>query len=355
MIFMRYLYPLLLAIPVAIYLEVTHASPVGVFLSSAVAILPLAGVLGKATEELAIHAGPRLGGFLNATFGNAAELIITTMAVRAGFLELVKASITGSIIGNILLVLGASALAGGIKHKVQTFNRHVAAVNSSLLFLSVIALAVPAVFFLGGGAEGGRLEQGELGRMSRGVADILMGTYFLSLVFSFHTHKHLFHTAHELLDQAEWSRNKALGVMVLATAGIALMSEYLVGSLEAVVSQFGLSEFFLGIIIVPLVGNVAEHSSAIIMAMKNRMDLALEIAIGSSTQIALFVAPLLVYISYLFSQQMTYLFNVYELVAIALSVLIAHILAADGETNWLEGVQLLAAYAILALGFFYVG
>ncbi len=347
---MRCLYPLLLAIPIAVYLEMAGASPLWIFISSALAILPLAGVLGKATEELAIHAGPRFGGFLNATFGNAAELIITIMAIRAGLFELVKASITGAIIGNILLILGLSAVVGGFKNKVQVFNRNLAVMNSSLLFLSVIALTIPAIFVLGGG-----IEDNELGKMSRGVADILMATYVLSLVFSFRTHKHLFHTAHEVLDEAEWSRNKALTIMILSTVGVALMSEFLVGSLEEVISEFGVSEFFLGIVIIPLIGNAAEHSSAIMMALRNRMDLALEIAIGSSTQIAVFVAPLLIYISYLVGKPMSYIFNVYELTAIALTVLIANIVSSDGETNWLEGVQLLAAYAIMAIGFFYVG
>ncbi len=347
---LAYLYPLLLAIPVAVYLELTHGSPVGIFVASAVAIIPLAGLMGKATEEIALHAGPRVGGFLNATFGNAAELIITIFAIRAGLFEVVKASITGSIISNILLVLGLSALAGGLRYETLRFNGQVALMNASLLLLAVIALMIPAVFFLGGSMGGA-----ESGALSLGVAVTLMSTYVLSLLFTFHTHRHLFHTAHDRIERAEWSQGKALGVLAGATALVALMSEFLVGSLEQVTKHVGLSELFIGVVVIPLVGNAAEHATAILMAMKNRMDLALEIAVGSSTQIAVFVAPLLIFISYLFGTPMSYVFNVFELTAIGLSVLIANLISADGEINWLEGTQLLAAYAIIGLGFYYVG
>lgn len=343
------LHLLLLGMPAALYLRWTGGDPTWVFLAAAAAIIPLAGLMGRATEEIALHAGPQVGGFLNATFGNAAELIITIFAIQAGLFEVAKASITGSIIGNILLVLGLSIVAGGTRYKSMTFSRTTASTNASLLFLAVIALMVPALFHLGGG-----LPAGATGALSLGVAFTLMGVYLLSLLFTFRTHRHLFLTAHDHLEAATWSRRRAAGVLVGATSLVALMSEYLVTSLEPAVERVGLSPFFVGIVIIPTIGNAAEHSSAILMALKNRMDLSLEIAVGSSTQVAVFVAPLVVFLSYLMGQPMSIIFNVYEVLAIGLSVLIAYVISSDGETNWLEGVQLLAAYAILAMGFFFV-
>lgn len=344
---MKYLYPLLLGIPVAIWAELSHGSPLLIFVASSLAIIPLAGIMGKATEEVALHAGPRIGGLLNATMGNAAELIITIFALRAGLFEVVKASIAGSIIGNILLVLGLSALLGGLKFKAQRFNPHVAAMNATMLFLAVIALVIPDIFALGG-----KLTPAGENLLSLGEAIVLVSVYLLSLLFSFGTHKELFHTAHNHIEKAEWTLGKALGILVAATVAVGLMSEFLVGSVEHVVEQVGLSEAFIGVILIPLIGNAAEHSSAVIMALKNRMDLALEIAVGSSTQVALLVAPVLIFVSYLFGKPMNMVFNLYELAAVAVAVLITNLIANDGETNWLEGAMLVATYGILGLAFY---
>lgn len=346
---MNFLYYLLAAVPVAIYLELTHASPLLIFIFSSLAIIPLAGLMGKSTEELAIVAGPRVGGFLNATFGNATELIITIFALREGLFDVVKASIAGSILGNILLVLGFAALMGGIKNKTLQFNYQIANLNTSLLFLVVVALIIPAMFY-----HAGDLNGGEAQALSLITAVLLLLIYFTSLFFSFKTHRHLFHTSHNVLEKPEWSKYVSLAVLAGSVVLVALMSEFLVGSLEHMVQRVGVSEIFIGFILIPIIGNAAEHSTAVIMAIKNRMDLALEIAVGSSTQIALMITPLLVFISYLFGRPMHLVFHQLELTGIALAVLVVNFAIRDGETNYLEGLILLFTYAILGTAFFFV-
>ena len=350
---------LLIFVPVAIVCELVHVNPVWIFVTAALAIIPLAGLMGKATEHLSEHMGAGLGGLLNATFGNAAELIIAIIALRAGLLEVVKASITGSIIGNILLVLGASALAGGLKFERQEFNRTAAGLGVTSLVLSAIGLIVPALFhFVVRGNPAAHERE-----LSLEIAIVLFITYILSLVFALHTHKHLYsgtpteaqaHDADEALGVTGWSTKKSLTVLLGATAFVALMSEFLVGAVEHTAHTFGMTDVFVGVILVAIIGNAAEHSTAILMAMKNQMDLAINIAVGSSIQIALFVAPLLVFAGYAFGQPMDLLFSSFEVMAVVLSVGIVSLVALDGESNWMEGIQLLAVYVILGLAFYFL-
>lgn len=345
----------LIFVPVAIGLEVFHADPAWVFAASALAIIPLAGLMGKATEHLSEHLGAGLGGLLNASFGNAAELIIAFMALRAGLLDVVKASITGSIIGNVLLVLGASVLAGGVKYEQQTFNRTAAGLGATLLALSAIGLVVPAIFHLVVRGHPNAHEQ----ELSLEIAVVLFVTYILSLVFTLRTHKHLYvgeatHASDAALGVETWSQRKSALVLLVATSFVALMSEFLVGAVEHTAHAFGLTDVFVGVILVAIIGNAAEHSTAILMAMKNQMDLAINIAVGSSIQIALFVAPVLVFAGYLVGQPMNLLFTTFEVVAVAISVGVVSLISMDGESNWMEGVQLLAVYIILAIAFYFL-
>jgi Ca2+:H+ antiporter len=344
---LRILNFLLIAVPISIALELLHLSPVLIFAAACISIIPLSGYMGKATEEIAIYVGPRLGGLLNATFGNAAELIITIFALRAGLQDVVKASITGSIIGNLLLVAGLSMFLGGLKHKTQKFNRNAAGMHTSMLVMAVVGLIIPAVFL--GGNHGAKAQT-----LSIGVAVLLMLVYILSLVFSLHTHKDVFRPTQEHNEHSEWSKAKALTVLLVATAFIALESEFLVSGIDPVVKTLGLSELFIGVIIIPIIGNAAEHSTAVMMALKNNMEIGLEIAIGSSTQIALFVAPLLVFLGYFLGNPLDLLFTSYELVAIVMGIVITSVVNMDGRSNWLEGAQLIAAYIIMALAFLIV-
>jgi len=346
---------LLVFVPVALVLEhVVHAAPLAVFLASSAAIIPLAALMGRATERLAEQLGEGIGGLLNATFGNAAELIIAIVALRAGYFDLVKASITGSIIGNVLLVFGASALWGGIKYERQHFNPTAAGLSSTLLVLSAVSLFIPAIFHLVVGNSAAVNER----TLSVEISVVLILTYVASLYFSLRTHKHLYvgeageHTA-ELTHGGGTGR--AVGLLLGATAGVALMSELLVGAVEATAESFGMNQVFVGVILVALIGNAAEHSSAILMAARNKMDAAITIAVGSSIQVALFVAPVLVFLSYFIAPQpMDLRFTTLEVVAVGLSVWIMTLVAQDGESHWMEGVQLLAVYAILALAFFWL-
>lgn len=323
-------------------------SPSVMFILAALSIIPLAGVMGEGTEEISFYSGPKIGGFLNATFGNATELIISFFALKAGLFEVVKSSIAGAIIGNILLVLGASMFAGGLKHKVQKFNINVVETTSSMLLFSVIGLCIPAVFTH-------TLDQSLLNTRYEGltiiVAIVMFVLYLLSLFFSFFTHKDLYTIPHEEEGTAKWSLKKAIIILVGATILIAIESEFLVSGVEDITSKLGLSEFFVGIILIPIIGNAAEHSTAVTMALKNKMDMALEIALGSSLQVILFVAPILIFLSLLFTP-MSIIFNQFELVALIVSVLIANKVAGDGQSNWLEGAQLMAVYFIIAAGFF---
>lgn len=345
---MKILKYMLIFVPISIIAEFLHASPSIMFVLAALSIIPLAGLMGEATEEISFYSGPKIGGFLNGTFGNATELIISFFALKEGLFEVVKSSIAGSVIGNILLVLGASMLAGGLKHKTQTFNQKVVEVSSSMLLFAVVGLCIPALFthtvnpaLLNTRYEG----------LSIIVAVIMFSIYILSLIFSFYTHKDIYTVAHEEEGTAKWTLKKSISVLVIATVLIAIESEFLVGGIESITESLGLSEFFVGIILIPIIGNAAEHSTAIVMAMKNKMDVALEIAIGSSLQIILFVAPVLIFLSLLFTP-MSIVFNEFELIALIVAVLIANRVSNDGESNWLEGVQLLAVYLIVAASFF---
>jgi len=354
-----WLMALLVAVPVAIALRFAGAGPIWLFLASCVAIVPLAGLMGKSTEKLAERLGPGIGGLLNATFGNAAELIIAMFALFNGLDEVVKASLTGSIIGNILLVMGASLLAGGLKHEVQRFNRTAAGVGATMMVLAAVGMLVPAIFHaLPEVAAADPLLEHEL---SVGVSIVLLLTYAAHLVFSLRTHKGLFNPDPGDGEPAEaadhgppWSPTKAVSVLVGATLFVAWMSEILVGAVEGASHTLGMNGVFVGVIVVAIVGNAAEHSTAVLVALKNQMDLSVGIAIGSSLQIALFVAPVLVLTSYLRAEPMDLLFTDLEVLAVLISVFIARMVAEDGESNWLEGLMLLMVYALLALAFFFL-
>jgi Ca2+:H+ antiporter len=339
----------LVSVPIAIAGEFLHWPPLLIFAFSALAIVPLASLIGQATEELAAHTGPRLGGLLNATLGNAAELIITIFAIRAGLLELVKASITGSILGNVLLVLGFSILLGGLKNGTQRFDRSHAGTNSTMLILAVVGLGIPSLFSHAIEVK----DHAAVEYLSLGVALVLIVIYGLSLIYAFFALPGVEEDEKAHIHR-EWSTSKAGGILVAATLLIAWLSEILVGAVEPVIEVVGVTEFFLGIIIVPLVGNVAEHLVGVQMAIKNRMELSLAISVGSSLQIALFVAPALVFISLLMGNPLTLVFNQFELISLVAAVLIAALVSLDGESNWLEGAQLLVVYVIIGLAFFYL-
>jgi Ca2+:H+ antiporter len=344
---------LLVFVPAALVLEyVVHGAPVWIFVTSALGIIPLAGLMGRATEHLAHKLGAGLGGLLNATFGNAAELILAFIALRSGLHDLVKASITGSIIGNILLVFGLSALAGGLRFEVQRFNRTAANLGSTMLVLSAIALVVPAIFH--------RVAPGDIAtaehELSLEISFVLVITYVLSLVFVLKTHAHLYSGeagAHEERSGHAWSTSRSTAMLLGATAFVAWLSELLIGAVEATARQFGMSEVFVGVVLVAVVGNAAEHSTAVLMALKNKMDLAINIAVGSSIQVALFVAPVLVFLCHAVGPRpMDLLFTALEIVAVAVAVGTMALISQDGESNWMEGVQLLAVYLILGMAFY---
>lgn len=340
---------LLVALPLALLAEFLHWGPLWVFILSALAIVPLAVLIGEGTGALAAHTNPRIGGLLNATLGNAAELIIAIVAIREGLLELVKASITGSILGNLLLVMGLSMVVGGIRHGNQSFGRRQASRNAVLLVLSVMALVIPSIFSNHiGSPDSIRVEA-----LSIGTALVMIILYILALIYSFKfegaplSHK----PVEEIVHEPAWSIRKAVIILALATAGVVIASELLVQVVEPVMLGLGISEFFVGIIFIPLIGNVAEHLVAVQVAARNQMDLSVEIAVSSSLQIALFVAPVLVFISLLFGNPLQLIFNPLELIALIAGVLITAFVSEDGESNWLEGAELLAIYIILALGF----
>lgn len=347
---MKYLYPLLLFVPIALVAEFLHWNETFIFAASALGMVPLAGVLGSATEDLAVYAGPRTGGLINATLGNAAELIITIFALREGLLELVKASITGSILGNILLILGFSLFLGGLRNGIQTFNQRQAGLSATMMTLSIIALGIPTLF----GTAVGQRNAGPVEQLSISVAIIMMLLYVLSLVFSFVSDRDGGPADPREHHTARWTLPAAAGLLLSATFFIAWLSEILVGVVEPVVQSLGITEFFLGIVVVPLVGNVAEHLVGVQTAVKDRMDLSLAISLGSSMQVALFVAPLLVFVSIALGHPMDLIFNPFELLSLGFAVLIASFIALDGESNWLEGAQLLAVYTIIALAFFFL-
>jgi len=359
------IYILLVAIPLAVLAKYLGWGDIWVFIFSAMAMIPMAGFIGEATEILAAFTGPRIGGFLNATLGNAAELIITIVAIREGLLELVKASITGSILGNVLLVLGMSMLFGGFRNGIQRFNRRQAGNNAILLVLAVVALIIPSVFSGSIGPAGSL----EVEALSLGVAMIMIIVYVLGMIYSLRIQSGpltarpsvevSMKTDHAALTQVQvagrhpaWSLRMALFILGLSTAGVVYLSELLIGSVEPVVTSLGISEFFVGIILIPIIGNVAEHLVAVKVAIQDEMELSVEIAIASSLQIALFVAPVLVFISLLMGNPLLLIFNEFELLALIGGVMIAALVSMDGESNWLEGAALLAVYLILALAFF---
>jgi Ca2+:H+ antiporter len=341
--------------------EFLHWGPLLVFAFSALAIVPLAGQMGEATEKLASRLGAGVGGLLNATFGNAAELIIALIALQKGLYDVVKASLTGSIIGNILLVLGLSMLAGGIRRERQKFDRSAAAASATLLMLAALALIVPAVFHFIAENEVAHhtltpAREASLERtLSLEIAIVLFVAYLLSLLFSLRTHRHLYTGGAVEHEHAKVNVGQAVATLLVSTALIAWMSEMLVGAVEEASHILGLTEVFVGVIVVAIIGNAAEHSTAVVVAMKNHMDLALNIAIGSSIQIALFVAPVLVFASYLTPHgPMNLRFTALEVLAVVAAVSVVNLVSQDGESNWLEGALLLAVYLVLGIAFFFL-
>ncbi|HZH25214.1 MAG TPA: calcium/proton exchanger, partial [Solirubrobacteraceae bacterium] len=350
-------------IPIAVALELTHASASAIFITSALGVIPTAALMGRATEELATRSGPGIGGFLNVTFGNAPEIIIALFALNAGLQEVVKASLIGSILGNILLVMGMAMLVGGRRRERQHFNATAANLIALMLLLAIVALIMPAVFELVQGTGLPRPDaeavnyDSDVEKLSVGVSLILLGTYGAGLIFSLKTHRDLFNPEHGEDDHVgePWTVRKSVIMLGVAAVAVGLMSEILVSSITEASESIGLSPFFVGVIVIAIVGNAAEHWVAIYFAAKDKMDLAVNIAIGSAAQIAMFAAPLLVLISlFLGDFPMALVFNGFELGAVVLAVLIALEVTHEGESTWFEGVQLLAVYAVLGITFFFV-
>lgn len=348
-------------VPLSIAAQLLHWGSLIVFITAGLAIVPLAAWMGTATEEIAIVVGSSLGGLLNATFGNATELIIALVALKSGLISVVKASITGSIISNLLLVMGLSMLLGGLKYKEQTFQSVIARVNASSMNLAVIAILLPTTLHLSSKS----IDEPTLQRLSVAVAAVLIAVYGLTLLFSMRTHTYLYDAGIAQQDNAPPSSPAAsehahpinvrfwIVVLLACTLMVAVESELLVHTLEAATERLGLTALFTGVILLPIVGNAAEHATAVTVAMKDKMDLSVSVAVGSSMQIALFVAPVLVIAGWLMGQPMDLDFNPFELVAVVVAVLIANSISSDGRSNWLEGTLLLAAYAVLALAFYF--
>ncbi|NEP85586.1 MAG: calcium/proton exchanger [Okeania sp. SIO2C2] len=352
---------LLVFIPISIAGNFLEWGSSAIFITSAIAIIPLAGWMGTATEEIAVVLGPNLGGLLNATFGNATELIIGIIALNAGLVSVVKASITGSIIGNLLLVMGLSMFLGGLRFKEQKFQSVVARLNASAMNLAVIAILVPTAV----NATSDGISENTMQNLSGAVAIVLIAVYILTLLFSMKTHSYLYEvgvagneSSDSNSESEEHSEHKPnlllwISVLLVATLAVAFESELLVDSLEEATETLGLTTLFTGVIVVPIIGNAAEHATAVTVAMKNKMDLSVSVAVGSSLQIALFVAPVLILAGLLLGQPMDLNFNPFELVAVVVAVLIANSVSSDGRSDWLEGALLLAAYAVLGLAFYY--
>jgi Ca2+:H+ antiporter len=350
---------LLLFVPLSLAAEWLKLDPLIIFVTASLSIVPLASWMGMATEEIAVVVGPTLGGLLNATFGNATELIIALIALKAGLLEVVKASLTGSIIGNLLLVMGLSMFLGGLRYKEQTFQPVIARVNASLMNLAVVAILLPTAFHF----SAPNIQPAQIQKFSIAVSIILIAVYCLTLLFSMKTHSYLYDVGiaeneEEPSSQPSSHRHRPdlklwVGVLLAATIAVAVESELLVSSLEVATETLGLTPLFTGVILLPIIGNAAEHATAVTVAMKNKMDLSVSVAVGSSLQIALFVAPVLVLVGWLMGQPMNLDFNPFELVAVAVSVLIANSISSDGQSNWLEGMLLLAAYLVLGCAFYF--
>ena len=363
---------LLTFVPIAVALEFLNAADhIVIFIVAAVGLVPLAKLIGDSTENLAIYYGSTSGSLLNVTFGNAAEIIIAIVAINAGLLDLVKASITGAILRNILLIFGLSIIAGGFKHKEQFFNKENTGVQSSMLFLAVIGLAIPTVLATTALEPLDTSDQLKIQFLSDAIAFLLLAVYVAGIIFTFITHKHLFSVqlspetreeGKEKVEQIEgreedhrdWSKKKSFVLLGISMAGVVIVSEILVGSVEATIKEFGFGELFVGAIIIGIVGNAAEHSSAIILARKGKIDLSIGIAAGSGTQIALFVVPILVIAGIVMGRPFTLVFTIFELVSVFLAAIILNLIAHDGKSNWFEGVLLTAVYIAIAIGFFLI-
>jgi Ca2+:H+ antiporter len=351
------IYVLLIFAPIAAGLEFVHADHLVLFVISAIALIPLAKLIGDSTEHLSTHYGPTAGSLLNVTFGNAAEIIIAVTAISAGLLDLVKASITGAIIGNILLILGLSIVAGGFRYKEQSFSRENIGVQSSMLFLAIIGLAVPTILAIT--ILSPSENQGQVQLLSDALAIILLIVYILGIVFTFITHKHLFTPLETSEDMQEshgthWSKKKSFLLLAASMAGVIVVSEILVASVETTGKELGFGQLFVGAVIVGIVGNAAEHSSAILLSLKGKIELSIGIAAGSGTQIALFVVPILVFAGIAMGQPFTLVFTLLELATIFLAAIILNLIVHDGRSNWFEGVMLTAVYIIIAIAFFFV-
>ena len=339
---------LLVFVPLSLAFELAHQSLL-IFITSGLAIVPLAGLIGRATDQLAIRVGPRLGGLLNATFGNVTELIVAVLLVLAGNFDVVKASLVGSIIGNLLLVLGVSFVASGFTRKEQHFNAKAAGVHSASLLLAVTGLGLPALL----AGSNSHLASDHKEVVSIGVAATLMLLYVAALIFMQYTHEHLFRTP-ESDEQPDWSRSLAIGVLLGAALLVGLESELLVSALDPALKTLGLSPLFVGLILIPIIGNAAEHSSAVFFAIRNKLDVTLEIAVGSSTQVALFVAPAVVFISLALGRPMDFIFTGFEIGAVAIATVVLAVISLDGRSNWLEGLQLISVFLIIALAAFFL-
>jgi Ca2+:H+ antiporter len=356
------IYLLLVCTPIAVCLELLHVGYVILFVVTSIALIPLAKLIGDSTEHLSVHYGSTLGSLINVTFGNAAEIIIAVVAINAGLLELVKASITGAILGNIMLIFGLSMIAGGLRRKEQLFNKENAGLQSSLIFLALIGLAIPTIMS-NTTLEGTAIEsQSKIQILSNSVAILLLFVYVVGIFFTFFTHKYLFVSPHTNAieesikqDHNQWSKKRSFLMLAGSMVGVIVVSEILVGSVEETGKQFGIGEMFVGAIIVGIVGNAAEHSSAITLAQKGKMDLSIGIAAGSGTQIALFVVPILVLVGIVLGQPFTLELTLYELATLFLAAIILNLIAFDGKSNWFEGIMLTSVYVIVAIGFFFIG
>jgi Ca2+:H+ antiporter len=356
---MKYVYLLLILVPVALVMDLGDiGGHSAVFITSALGMVPLAALLGRATEAVAVYTGPKIGALLNATLGNAAELIIVIIALREGLFDVVKASIAGSIIGNILVVLGASILFGGLKNGTQTFDVGISRINATMMTLAVVAIMIPAVFDRGSGDV--HLSLHDVEHLSDGVAVVMIVLYALYLLYTLRGNNDSpdtvvaeGHAAEEVAHASHMSLPMAIGLLAGSTIAIVVMSELLVGAIEPTAKDWGLSELFIGVMLVPLIGNVAEHLVAVQMAIKNKMDLSLGVAVGSSIQVALFVTPVIVFAGILLDKPITLVFNNFELAALIGATLIAVFVSNDGESNWLEGAMLLAVYAMLGFAFYF--
>jgi Ca2+:H+ antiporter len=359
-------YLLLIAVPAAIVFDfIIYTDQLIIFIVSGIALIPLAKLIGDSTEHLGAHYGAAAGSLLNVTFGNAAELIIAISAINSGLLTLVKASITGSILGNILLIFGLSIMAGGLKHKEQSFNRENTGIQSSMLFLAIIGLAVPTIISTTGLNQSEKIEDKEkIQFLSDSLAFILLAVYIAGIFFTFITHKNLFTQTHSSLTQPEeeeedqqslWTKKRSFIILLLSIIGVVATSEILVGSVEEAAQEFGFGELFVGAVIVGLVGNAAEHSSAVMLARRNKLDLSIGIAAGSGTQVALFVAPILVIVGIFSGKAFSLVFTPFEVAALILAAIMLNWISHDGKSNWFEGVMLIAVFIVIAIGFFFIG